>query len=142
MIDTLATSRKLRTSGFPKEQAEALTEVIADNQSVEIKRMNKKIDVLDNNIRDLQKSTDYRFEKIDEKFEKIDEKFERLDNKIDNVAKELNVKIDSNFEKLDNKIEKLDNKIEKFRTDFTSQSRWIIGLIVTLIIAMGILKFI
>ena len=135
MIDTLATSRKLRTSGFPKEQAEALTEVIADNQSVEIKRMNKKIDVLDNNIRDLQKSTDYRFEKIDEKFE-------RLDNKIDNVAKELNVKIDSNFEKLDNKIEKLDNKIEKFRTDFTSQSRWIIGLIVTLIIAMGILKFI
>ena len=135
MIDTLATSRKLRTSGFPKEQAEALTEVIADNQSVEIKRMNKKIDVLDNNIRDLQKSADYRFEKIDEKFEKIDEKFERLDNKIDNVAKELNVKIDSNFEKLD-------NKIEKFRTDFTSQSRWIIGLIVTLIIAMGILKFI
>ena len=128
MIDTLATSRKLRASGFPKEQAEALTEVIADNQSVEIKRMNKKIDVLDNNIRDLQKSTDYRFEKIDEKFE-------RLDNKIDNVAKELNVKIDSNFEKLD-------NKIEKFRTDFTSQSRWIIGLIVTLIIAMGILKFI
>ena len=128
MIGTLATSRKLRTSGFPKEQAEALTEVIADNQSVEIKRMNKKIDVLDNNIRDLQKSTDYRFEKIDEKFE-------RLDNKIDNVAKELNVKIDSNFEKLD-------NKIEKFRTDFTSQSRWIIGLIVTLIIAMGILKFI
>ena len=142
MIDTLATSRKLRTSGFPKEQAEALTEVIADNQSVEIKRMNKKIDVLDNNIRDLQKSADYRFEKInekfekiDEKFKKIDEKFERLDNKIDNVAKELNVKIDSNFEKLD-------NKIEKFRTDFTSQSRWIIGLIVTLIIAMGILKFI
>ena len=97
--------------------------------------MNKKVDVLDNNIRDLQKSTDYRFEKIDEKFE-------RLDNKIDNVAKELNVEIDSNFEKLDNKIEKLDNKIEKFRTDFTSQSRWIIGLIVTLIIAMGILKFI
>ena len=61
--------------------------------------MNKKIDVLDNNIRDLQKSTDYRFER-------------------------------------------LDNNIEKLRTDFTSQSRWIIGLIVTLIIAMGILKFI
>ena len=81
------------------------------------------------------KSLDEKFKKIDEKFKKIDEKFERLDNKIDNVAKELNVKIDSNFEKLD-------NKIEKFRTDFTSQSRWIIGLIVTLIIAMGILKFI
>ena len=55
--------------------------------------------MLDNNIRDLQKNTDYRFER-------------------------------------------LDNKIEKFKTDFTSQSRWIIGLIVTLMIAMGILKFI
>ena len=42
MIDTSATSRKLRTSGFPEAQAEALTEVIADNQSVEIKHMNIK----------------------------------------------------------------------------------------------------
>ena len=58
MIDTLATSRKLITSGFPQEQAEALTEVIADEESTEIKKINKKIDVLDNNMRDLQKNVD------------------------------------------------------------------------------------
>ena len=91
--------------------------MIANNESVEIKQINKKIDVLDNNIRDLQKNVDYRFEKVDEKFDVLDNKIEH-------------------------KFEKIDEKLEKFRTEFTSQSRWIIGLIVTLIIAVGILKFI
>ena len=99
MIDTLETSIKLEASGFTNDQAKTLTEVIANNESVEIKRINKKIDVLDNNIRDLQKMLIINLKKVDEKF-------------------------------------------EKFRTEFTSQSRWIIGLIVTLIIAVGILKFI
>ena len=149
MINTLETSIKLRSSGFPEKQAKALTEVIANNESIEIKRINKKIDVLDNNIKDLQKSVDYKFEKVDEKFEKVDYKFEKLDNNI----KELQKSVDHKFEKVDEKLEKLnskidnvviqlDSKIEKFRTEFTSQSRWMIGLMITIIIAIGILKFI
>ena len=91
--------------------------MIANNESVEIKRINKKIDVLDN---------------------KIEHKFDVLDNNI----RDLQKNVDYRFEKVDEKFERLDSKIEKFRTEFTSQSRWIIGLIVTLIIAVGILKFI
>ena len=64
MIDTLATSRKLKLSGFELDQAEALAEVIANNESIEIKLINKKIDGLDN---------------------KIEHKFEKSDSKIDNV---------------------------------------------------------
>ena len=104
MIDTLETSIKLETSGFTNDQAKALTEVIANNESIEIKRINKKIDVLDNNIGDLQKNVDY-------KFEKVDEKLERLDSKIDNVSIQLN------------------SKIDKFREESTSQFKWVIGLI-------------
>ena len=110
MIDTLETSIKLEASGFTNDQAKTLTEVIANNESIEIKRINKKIDVLDN---------------------KIEHKFDVLDNNIRDLQKNV-----------DHKFEKGDEKLEKFRTEFTSQSRWIIGLIVTLIIAVGILKFI
>ena len=59
MIDTLATSRKLKLSGFESDQAEALAEVIANNESIEIKLINKKIDGLDNKI-------EHKFEKVDE----------------------------------------------------------------------------
>ena len=43
MIDTLETSIKLETSGFTNDQAKVLTEVIANNESIEIKRINKKL---------------------------------------------------------------------------------------------------
>ena len=122
-MDTLATSQKLKLSGISSKHAESITEAIANNESIEIKRINKKIDVLDNKIEKLDN-------KVDEKFDVLDNKIEKLDNKVD-----------EKFNKVDEKFEKLDSKIEKFRTEFTSQSRWIIGLIVTLIIAIGILKF-
>ena len=122
-MDTLATSQKLKLSGLSSKHAESITEAIANNESIEIKRINKKIDVLDNKIEKLDN-------KVDEKFDVLDNKIEKLDNKVD-----------EKFNKVDEKFEKLDSKIEKFRTEFTSQSRWIIGLIVTLIIAIGILKF-
>ena len=93
MIDTLATSRKLKLSGFELDQAEALAEVIADSESIEIKLINKKIDGLDNKI-------EHKFEKVDERFEKIDERFEKIDERFE--------KIDERFEKLE---DKLDNKI-------------------------------
>ena len=115
-MDTLATSQKLKLSGISSKHAESITEAIANNESIEIKRINKKIDVLDNKIEKLDN-------KVDEKFDVLDNKIGKLDNKVDE------------------KFEKLDSKIEKFRAEFTSQSRWIIGLIVTLIIAIGILKF-
>ena len=121
MIDTLETSIKLEASGFTNDQAKALTEVIANNESIEIKRINKKIDVLDNNI-------EHKFDVLDNK---IEHKFDVLDNNIRELQKNV-----------DHKFEKVDEKFEKFRTEFTSQSRWIIGLIVTLIIAVGILNFI
>ena len=52
--------------------------MIANNESIEIKRINKKIDVLDNNIKDLQKNVDYKFEKVDEKFERLDSKIDKF----------------------------------------------------------------
>ena len=39
MIDTLATSRKLKLSGFELDQAEALAEVIANSESIEINQI-------------------------------------------------------------------------------------------------------
>ena len=92
MINALETSIKLESSGFSNRQAKMLTEVIAKNESVEIKRIDKKIDELDNkvekldtDIKDLQKSLDHKFEKIDKRFEKIDSKIEglRSDIKLD-----------------------------------------------------------
>ena len=50
MINTLETSIKLESSGFSNRQAKMLTEVIAKNESVEIKRIDKKIDELDNKV--------------------------------------------------------------------------------------------
>ena len=104
MIDTLATSRKLKLSGFELDQAEALAEVIANSESIEIKLINKKIDRLDNKI-------EHKFEKVDERFEKIDERFE---------------KIDERFEKLE---DKLDSKIDGIKLDMNTQLKWIVGLI-------------
>ena len=46
MIDTLATSRKLKLSGFELDQAEALAEVIANSESIEIKLINKKMGII------------------------------------------------------------------------------------------------
>ena len=46
MINTLETSIKLRSSGFPEKQVKALTEVIANNESIEIKRINKKMGII------------------------------------------------------------------------------------------------
>ena len=87
MIDTLATSRKLKLSGFELDQAEALAEVIANSESIEIKLINKKIDRLDNKI-------EHKFEKVDERFEKIDERFEKLEDKLD--SKIDGIKLDMN----------------------------------------------
>ena len=111
MIDTLATSRKLKLSGFELDQAEALAEVIADSESIEIKLINKKIDGLDNKI-------EHKFEKVDERFEKIDERFEKIDERFE--------KIDERFKKLE---DKLDSKIDGIKSDMSTQFKWMVGLI-------------
>ena len=100
MINTLETSIKLESSGFSNRQAKMLTEVIAKNESVEIKRIDKKIDELDNkvekldtDIKDLQKS-------LDHKFEKIDERFERIDSKIEGLRSDIKLDISSQFKRI------------------------------------------
>ena len=118
MIDTLATSRKLKLSGFELDQAEALAEVIADSESIEIKLINKKIDGLDNKIEHKFEKVDERFEKIDERFEKIDERFEKIDERFE--------KIDERFKKLE---DKLDSKIDGIKSDMSTQFKWMVGLI-------------
>ena len=140
-MDTLATSQKLKLSGISSKHAESITEAIANNESIETKRINKKIDVLDNKIEKLDNKVDEKFDVLDNKIEKLDNKVDEKFNKVDEKFEKLDNKVDEKFNKVDEKFEKLDSKIEKFRTEFTSQSRWIIGLIVTLIIAIGILKF-
>ena len=95
-------------------QAKMLTEVIANNESVEIKRIDKKIDELDNkvekldnkvekldtDIKDLQKSLDHKFEKIDERFERIDERFEKIDSKIEGLRSDIKLDISSQFKRI------------------------------------------
>ena len=107
MINTLETSIKLESSGFSNRQVKMLTEVIAKNESVEIKRIDKKIDELDNkveksdtDIKDLQKSLDHKFEKIDERFEKIDERFEKIDGKIEGLRSDIKLDISSQFKRI------------------------------------------
>ena len=60
-MNTLATSQKLKLSGLSSKH----TEAIANNESIEIKRINKKIDVLDNKIEKLDNKVDEKFEKLD-----------------------------------------------------------------------------
>ena len=111
MINTLETSIKLESSGFSNRQAKMLTEVIAKNESVEIKRIDKKIDELDNKvekpdnkvekldneIKDLQKNFDHKFEKIDERFERLEEK---IDSKIEGLRSDIKLDISSQFKRI------------------------------------------
>ena len=111
MINTLETSIKLESSGFSNRQAKMLTEVIAKNESVEIKRIDKKIDELDNkvekldnkvekldnDIKDLQKNFDHKFEKIDGKFERLEEK---IDSKIEGLRSDIKLDISSQFKRI------------------------------------------
>ena len=92
-------------------QAKMLTEVIAKNESVEIKRIDKKIDELDNkveklgnkvekldnDIKDLQKNFDHKFEKIDERFERLEEK---IDSKIEGLRSDIKLDISSQFKRI------------------------------------------
>ena len=118
MINTLETSIKLESSGFSNRQAKMLTEVIAKNESVEIKRIDEldnkvekldnKVEKLDNDIKDLQKNFDHKFEKIDERFERLEEKmdgkFERLEEKIDSkiegLRSDIKLDISSQFRRI------------------------------------------
>ena len=111
MINTLETSIKLESSGFSNRQAKMLTEVIAKNESVDIKRIDKKIDELDNkvekldnkvekldnDIKDLQKNFDHKFEKIDGKFERLEEK---IDSKIEGLRSDIKLDISSQFKRI------------------------------------------
>ena len=117
-MDTLDASIKLKSSGFSDQQAKTLTEVMANNESIEIKIINVKIDTLDDKV-----------DNLDDKFDNLDNKVEKLDNNI----KDLQKNFDDKIEKLDNNIKDLqknfDYKFERSREETTSQFKWMVGLI-------------
>ena len=60
-----------------------------------------------------------------------------IENDIHGIKNDI-IKLD---DKIDNLADKLNSKIDNVVDKIASQSRWMIGLIVILIIAMGIFKF-
>ena len=67
----------------------------------------------------------------------IENDIHSIENDIHGIKNDI-IKLD---DKIDNVADKLNSKIDNVADKIASQSRWMIGLIVILIIAMGIFKF-
>jgi hypothetical protein len=76
---------------------------------------------------------DTRFEKVDERFEKVDARFDKVDARFDDIDDRLDLH-DKRFDSLDNKI---DRKTDELRIEIRDVkveiTRWIIGLILSLL---------
>src|SRR6056297_3523195 len=61
-------------------------------------------------IKELTRTMDKRFEKMDKRFEKMDKRFEKMDKRFE--------KMDKRFEKMDKRFEKMDKRFEKMDVHF------------------------
>lgn len=75
----------------------------------------------ENNLENLRKEMDHRFEKTDQKIEdlrkEMDHRFEKTDQKIEDLRKDM----DHRFERVDHRFEQTDQKIEGLRKDMNTQ---------------------
>ena len=65
-----------------------------DLLQVQIDESRRNQEQIKEQLRDLKRDTDKRFEQIDKRFEQVDHRFQRLEDKIDNLIERIDVKID------------------------------------------------
>lgn len=74
---------------------------------------------------------DKRFDILNQNILAMNQRFDKLEAKIDAVGARLDAKIDGVEAKLEAKIDKLDAKIESYRHHSDIHFYWMIGLIIT-----------
>ena len=79
-LDTLATSRKLKETGMPAPQAEAVIEIVNDAMTDLVTKEYLTVE-LGRSFNEFERKLDKRFAKVDAKFDKVDERFDKVNEK-------------------------------------------------------------
>jgi predicted nuclease with TOPRIM domain len=87
------------------------------------RKVDKWIERLDDERKELRGEMRGGFDRIDRRFEKVDERFEKVGEEFKAVRIEMREgfeKVDGRFEKVDGRFEKIDGRFEKVDGEFTA----------------------
>ena len=88
-------------------------------------QMDQRFDQMDKRIDDLIQLFSYRFEQVDKRFEQIDKR-------IDDLTQSVNHR----FEQMERRFEAVERRISSVEGQFSTQLRWIIGLMAPMYLAL------
>ena len=78
-------------------------------------------------VNELRREMDQRFEQVDKRFEQVDKRFEQVDKRFEQVDKRFE-QVDKRFEQVDKRFEQVDKRFEQIDERFEQIDRNIVGI--------------
>ena len=94
--------------------------------------INQRFDQVDKRIDDLIQLFNYRFEQMDKRFEQIDKRIDDLTQSVNHRFEQM----ERRFEAIDRRFEAVERRISSVEGQFSTQLRWIIGLMAPMYLAL------